>query len=859
MMPAHSTAYLLGRHCLLATACLLASSAVSAAPLDRRLEVFHFDAGPVVSKCDKASIPLHKGSTYEPSIGYGWVQLPNRDFTRANLARSRDSRQIDGVAGPHLVFRVDVEPGEWMVLAEVEAEYSQAKHVNIFIQGAKQNLNWQEFLPASEPRQSPENTYRVCQAKAALDKAGLTLEFRGVGQEVGILGISLIKLPAGENPQHRQLLQQLGDAGSHRSETPLSRLLQQTEKHLMSDPSSGFYSFWREQIRLLTNAELLFEKRGWSWAREDTGLGMFDRMHQAVMLIDGLLSCDGPQVDLLGERALYLRGRLLYWLHRERGGVSEKDGALRDLGEMHSRYPEDSTLAMYVGDKINLPDPCDRLESSPNAPAWSIAQREALCRMRQIARWWVQQRQSENGELGGKLGDDVEILRWWSPLLLSGDPVVRRGWENLAKGVWNSDEVRDGYATKISDVEHAAEFIADSTSLLAVASDEPVYLDRLSRTAEHFDKVWTGLTAQGNRLFRSAWFNAQAVETVEPKGRDVEYNTRAVQPMRYLAWRRRDPQLDKLLHEWSMAWVRAALRTDKGKPKGIIPASIRFSDEEINGDEPTWYLPNMYWSYYDWEHHTGSLMLDQLLFTYLLTQDEQLLRPLRLALELARTEQAQVNASLPGTIEKGSQTWAARTLMQTPMFWNVVEQWRYVSRDSQWDDLILRYGSPYARYRLTGDEQHLLRGLESILDDIRYNTPMKTIEAYHTDRVYVPNAELLKAMLTGDGMIDNVSPYYAVTWERTDEHFTALVTDTGIDHLTVQVFSHRPEANKVMIRLWQLVPGEYTVRISSSDEQTRSTKTVELAWQQKEKGQRMPIDLLGQTRMTIRITRKKQL
>lgn len=37
----------------------------------------------------------------------------------------------------------------------------------------------------------------------------------------------------------------------------------------------------------------------------------------------------------------------------------------------------------------------------------------------------------------------------------------------------------------------------------------------------------------------------------------------------------------KLLHEWSKTWRDLALRTDKG----IIPPSVRYPDEAINGDE----------------------------------------------------------------------------------------------------------------------------------------------------------------------------------------------------------------------------------------------------------------------------------
>jgi len=49
------------------------------------------------------------------------------------------------------------------------------------------------------------------------------------------------------------------------------------------------------------------------------------------------------------------------------------------------------------------------------APQWAVKQHEAMQRMLKIIYWWVNERQEANGELGGKYGDDVEILRWWLP------------------------------------------------------------------------------------------------------------------------------------------------------------------------------------------------------------------------------------------------------------------------------------------------------------------------------------------------------------------------------------------------------------------------------------------------------------
>ena len=306
--------------------------------------------------------------------------------------------------------------------------------------------------------------------------------------------------------------------------------------------------------------------------------------------------------------------------------------------------------------------------------------------------------------------------------------------------------------------------------------------------------------------------------------------------MRYLA--RRDPheRLVQLLHQWSTAWTRVAMRTDKGKPLGIVPASVRFADEAINGDNSNWYQANMLWDYYDWEHYAGSLLLDQLLFTYTLTHDEQLLQPLFQTLQLIRKAETKValtrqengagqehgasqeSQSLPndGQPPAGSPAWAVAKLRRCPSFWSVVEQWRFLTGDQQADDLIMKFGSAYGRYRVSGDESHLGIGLQQLLEGVRYNTPLLTTSALYTDRVYVPGWELLKAMLTGDAAHNNSSPYHWVSWEKTNDDFTALVSDTGRDSLQIKLFSHAPSNGQVVMRLWQFAPGTYRLRCSAA-------------------------------------------
>ena len=813
-------------------------------PFDPNQTVWQFDAGPRDSAVERSAIGLDSQALYAPDRGFGWTHPPRQTFSRPDLASSRTAMTIDGVAGSRLGIRVDVAPGTWRLALWIEVERSGANRPLVIVQGEKRELGWQAFLQEKEPRDSPEETYRVYQGTAVAAAEGVSIELVGAGDEVRLLGLTVIRQVEATSPQHRELQTQLAAAGSLHSTAPLDVVLKQAEKLRRQDPMDAYAALWRLRLEILATAERLYAMRGWEWADEQTGMGMFDRLNQAVMLLDGLLGADLAQADLLTDRALFLRGRLLYWLEKE----GEIAVSRNDLKKLARKYPDDDLLAMYLGEKIVLPDACDGLQSTPTAPAWSTAQREALCRMRQVSHWWVNQRQGENGEFGGKFGDDVELLRWWAPLVLSGDETARQGWQRLADGVWQSRHIDAGYASRIRDVEHAAEFVADTAPMMVALSDDPRYEQRLALSVPHFAHLWTGVTPRGHRFFRSAWFSSSAIETEPPKDRDVEYTARAARSLRYLAWRRPNPEVVRLLHEWSQGWASAAMRTDKGKPRGIVPPSVRFADEAINGDEPTWHRSNMLWDYYDWEEGVGSMVLDQLLFTYTLTHDEKLLEPLMAALDLIQAEETGLEQTAPDVLEEGSRSWAADKLIRSRWFWSVVQQWRLLSGDRRWDHLIMRHGTAYARYRISGDERHLSEGLEFILSSLRYNTPLLTSEALHTDRVYVPGWEHLKAMLTGDGMLENASPYFAVTWENTDEDFTALVRDSSRELLEVQVFSHSPAPRDVVVRLWQLAPGKYQMRCEAPGLEAK-VQAVEI----ESRGQRIQINLPSQRRLKISV------
>lgn len=792
------------------------------------LKPYYFDAGGSDSELYQQSVLLTPDFAYSEDKGYGWTSSGHERFYNKGAEDARNSFLVDGIKADEVSFKADIPKGEWWLAVWFESGMEDSTTTQLFINGEDSNLEVQSFTPPAEPRDNIQKIYRVIQRKVNVSDQGVSFTMKGVEDDVYLLGISLIPNPKKSSDKKiLSILRDIEKLGNYKNTDDFQPVIDRLEVIRNDQGYQNFAAYWIQQLEIIRDAEMYFDYRGWGWATDKTGLGLFGHLHQSVMLYDGVLNFENVEESPLYERALWYRGRLLYWLHLERGIHAELNGAKRDLAEMYTLHPTDELVRMYNGEQIDTPDEFDNVVKPANAPQWAFSQWELTNRLKKVVDWWVNVQQSETGEFGGKFGDDVEILRWWSPLILSGDETTYRGWKKLADGVWNSNKVKNGYAKKPSDVEHSSEFISDTAPLLVLFNDDPKYAERLGYSSDYFQNLWTGYNDDGNRFFKSAWFSSSEIEIEKPKNRDVVYNGRAVKAVRYYAWKTNDTPTKKALIEWADSWYKVSQETSKGKPVGIIPPSVEFPTESINGDEPTWYEANMFWPYFDWRD--GKAILDQLLYTWTFTADDKYLKPIFQSLELIRKYASDIDKPQSPYAE-GSEGWAAHRLGNRSGFWNVVETWRTLSGNDSYDDLILKYGTPYTRYRITKDEQHLVDALEPYLETVRYNEPMRSSEAIHTDRVFIRGmdtreAPILLGMITGFAIEENASPYIATSWEDTSRDLTYLVSENDSTSLGVKLYNFADETESVTMRIWQLRSGEYTLtkKVDGKEEKKQIT------------------------------------
>jgi hypothetical protein len=762
-----------------------------------------FDMGSQSSVVEKGYLQVTPATIYSNQRGYGWLNAPNEAFDTL-YNRLPETLFRDGVTGKGvMVFKADVTPGEYFVSLTVGYPGAEAMpmkmEVNETVLADNITVPWFRL------------SYRSVRKKVVIGKDGAVVRVTGLGaaQMVGIYNIEF--RPVGE------FLKIPLSAGPEMAAGEMEGLIASVQKQLIKNPGNIALENRLDIFEKYNKAAKFYEQGGWSEAVKKTKMNQIQRMYAAIDLLDQVVADSAHPIY---HKSLYLLAKTHYWLAKEDSKLLPESRATEFFNALTKTFPDHQLIKMYKGEQIE--DPYILTKKGSDAPQWAILQREAMARMLKVIHWWVDQRQAANGELGGKYADDVEMLRWWLPVILGADDAIaRKGYTRMADGIWNSGELVRGYDKKIDDVEHAAELFRDShTGMFLVRYGDPAYVERAMISMQNFDQVWSGITHSGHRHFKSYYFSATETLADKPYGVDVPLNARALLPGLWAAWYNRNPLLISQFSEWANAWVEDAERTDNGKPAGIIPPAVSFEKEKIGGYSDQWYDPELRYDYYKWDHlgHISEL------YSFLngmhnLTGNAAFLKPVNKVAELIASSRASEENDQPGTLE-----WVKNTLSEggedktagANPFGNIFAMTAKLTGEKRFDDLIRQYASPYNKYQLTGDAQEMLAGFDQILNALRYNFPMLTSEVKFTDRVYVRGSDLLTGMYTGHFGRGFEFPALVATWKNTGTDVNVFVRKGDTASALISLYNAGP-AKEIEMNTWMLAPGIYKIIIGTDE------------------------------------------
>jgi len=525
------------------------------------------------------------------------------------------------------------------------------------------------------------------------------------------------------------------------------------------------------------------------------------------------------------------RGRMLIWRVIQSGPllrVKESRDAYygegrRLLEEAQKAFPENRVVRMYLGEPIPWPT---KYEALPEAPEWANLQREGLEKLTDVIHWWIVERQLPDGQFGGGWGDDVEMWRWWTAVLIAfDDPKVNAAQELLSIGIFQQPHLKAGFTSRMTDVEHSNEDTTDTIlPMMHLRPDDPLWKQRALRLAELMRDMWTARNQRGFIQFKSIYFSVDKVDTSTGRAFDTVYHPSIVQPA-LLYWQRTgDPALSSLFCDWLKVWVDAAARSENGKPAGVLPSTIHWPDGTVAAPgQPWWqpFSPGHNDALYNWPGATR-LMTSTFVLAYHMTGDEKYMEPIRSMAAIRLRHLGKSSDSNPG-----SEQWCAQNM--GGFLPDAIAKYRFLTGDAQYDTLLRADASGYVKYRITGDTKPLLDELRRNAEAFRSNWEAYTSEMRWTDRVisftrnylkYLPepappspSPEILYATATGDPGNPLVLPLNAVRWLTPPRQIAALVTDSSSDRFEAELFHFGNEPRAMGVVLYLLKAGQYTFRL----------------------------------------------
>lgn len=571
------------------------------------------------------------------------------------------------------------------------------------------------------------------------------------------------------------------------------------------------------------------------------------------------------------------RGRMLAWNLIENSNVRTnsqdakwfKDEAVASFQRVREAFPGNAVARMYLGEA----QPWGTIPKKvAGAPEWVTLQREQLERLSEIIHWWITNRQrADTGEFGGGWGDDCEMWRWWSPVLLGfDDPQITAAQLKFSRSALTRPHLKGGFNTGIADVEHAAEDTTDNlVPLMVLEPDNPKWTIWGARMGDFMRDVWTGKNERGHTQFKSFYFSATQTAPQPHRAFDVIANAGALHPA-FLAWQRTgDAKLGTQLCAWLDTWVDATAHAENGKPAGILPASIQWPSGASAGPDGHWWEPvkpgGYMHSYYIWPSVITEIT-DALMLAHVMTGKESYLAPLRsmAAIRLKHLKRP------TEPVKIGTEAWCAEQLAprrnansNTGGLVKTLARCKALTGTTEFDELIALEGSEFVIRTDETGRRELEASLCESLEALRVNFPGYTSEVRSTDRcmrfvqflaqdyafddykgVVQPKHELLYRMVTGDKNAPRF-PQIAVRWLTPPQDIAILVTEASTSRFTAELFHLGREARELNAELRQLRPGRYKASLTVNGQTTKLSR--EIINVESGRYTRLPITLPAQT------------
>ena len=456
------------------------------------------------------------------------------------------------------------------------------------------------------------------------------------------------------------------------------------------------------------------------------------------------------------------------------------------------QYAAAATIPGAVRPTFTQPEP------PAGVPLWAFRQTYLLGQVKHFVEYYIDHRQSDFGDFGGGISDDVDLLNTWPGVALMGsDPEkIKLSLHRLLEAAFKNGMFTNGLPTIQADELHSYEEGIDCLAAnLILDYGNPQQIERAMTTARGIEWL-TGLNAAGHRHIRSSYYNGLKAAEDGPWGWAKPYSYLVCQVPQLLVDFNGNPAAKKIQLELTDSLL--AHRHVDQNGRSSLPTSIHFADDR-EGDYGRGYFPwHMFWGAWKW------------------SGDKKYLAPI-----LESGSAMTVNANALDMLDL-RKDWEASNAPTEGGRRNP----NTASRPGDRAAGLRGSSGEHFAWQIDGDKSHLERLYAQQIEGCAVNEYIETEGSLWIDRVGAPTTELQRARLGGIALVRNaLYPGHTVSWKFTavssvasakegpasDQSVAILVPDATPTAFKVIAYNLEPSPVRATMTGWNIDPGVWEI------------------------------------------------
>jgi hypothetical protein len=437
-------------------------------------------------------------------------------------------------------------------------------------------------------------------------------------------------------------------------------------------------------------------------------------------------------------------------------------------------------------------------------PDWAFMQLEDLKGVRHFVNWWIDNRQSDYGDLGGGLSDDSDLVEQWPGLALLGvdSEKLRISQMRVADAVYKNGMFTNGLATLMLDELHAYEDgINTNSEAMYLNYGDPKVIERLMTTEAAYDRI-IGVNPAGHMHFMSNWYSGTDVYREGPWEWGKYYSYLVLHPGLLMTDFNGDPTGKKYI----LGLADGILAHGKQDEKGtwIYPDEINWRTDATKNKLPAGTTPmQLFWAAWRW------------------TGDGKYLRPI-----ISSVEQS----STTDTFSVGG----ARIVADKDSLKSITnlneDLVNVLGKQKEWGAAAVRRAEAgkagnlerYYAWEMTGDKKYLTDLFANEVRRQQETMYSRTEGHWWTDRVEMENAYLQRVRMGGIALVrGNIYPGATVSWAFPGKNdavqVAILMPNASRNHFKVIAFNTSTKPIKAEMTGWNVDSGQWEVKYGPGD------------------------------------------